>query len=240
MPIHQLKTTLDFYLHYFCCKKEGICLLATRLLVSQLSKCFQSLKMGVVNKMAKISWCHVCKTPYIKAECHTHPCVDFLKYIVGVQCYCPNNYGFYYRCRIESEIDTLGHCWQRGWNYQIILRASCGSTFVLNQMAAGHQCGYDVGLPVQKASQCAEMGGGRRQVEGHHVSFFYDTEARTENDRKLYFPWYPLAGRVEQVFHLLIFPCLPLFYPHSHFIYLTQLGQLRPPQAAEMIMYRTT
>lgn len=86
-------------------------------------------------------------------------------------------------------------------------------------MAAAHQCGYDeVGLPVQKASQCAhDQRGGRRrrqEEEQRHVCLSGDVEAGGIEEGKLCVLLCPLEGRVEQAL-LPLFLYLLFFYPHS-------------------------
>lgn len=96
------------------------------------------------------------------------------------------------------------------------------STLVLGHMAAVHYCGYEVGLSVQKASQCAhyqrgsEEGGRRRSSK-----CFRSVEARGAKQGNLCFLLSPLESRFEQA---LLPPCpfllyLLLFYPYSALIY---------------------
>lgn len=94
-----------------------------------------------------------------------------------------------------------------------------------------------VGVPVQKASQCAQKvrrGGGRRQEEERrHVSFVGDSEARGEYCIHAQAELYVDASSSS------FFLPPPSVIP-SLFGYLTQLGQLRPPQAADTTMYKIT
>lgn len=76
--------------------------------------------------------------------------------------------------------------------------------------------------------------GGRQEEESWHVSFIGDAKGRGAS-----------CIRFQAELHVDVsssfFPCLPpsviLSFP---FIYLTQLGHLRPPQAADTTMYRIT
>lgn len=93
-----------------------------------------------------------------------------------------------------------------------------------------------MGAPVQKASRCAqwvrhgEGTGQEEEEERRHVSFVGDAEGRGES-----------CIRAEAESSSSFFPDPhPLLFPPSPLIYLTQLGQFRPPQAADTTMYRIT
>lgn len=98
-------------------------------------------------------------------------------------------------------------------------------------------CGHVVGLSVQKASQCAHeirpRGEGRRRgEEQQHVAFVIDAEGRGD---------YCIHAQAALTW---MHPPLLLHLPPSVIPPLvhcpTQLGQVRPPQAAETTMYRIT
>lgn len=60
------------------------------------------------------------------------------------------------RCKTVSQTDTSGHYVHRtGWWYQTTIKQDHCFTSVLGLVAAVHWGRHEVGLPVQKASQCA-------------------------------------------------------------------------------------